>query len=62
MFFGCFVNHLPKILESNGNAELKTKTIAQLTINCESDVLPITGRTFFINGIVYNPTDDVAAK
>jgi hypothetical protein len=52
----------PRILDSNGNAELMIKTSAQLAINCDSDVFLRLGRVFRINGIVYRPTNDVTPK
>lgn len=62
--FPIIVNSLliPIIRDSNGCAELRTRTRAQLTINCESDVLCRVGRTSRMNGIVYRPTDEVASK
>lgn len=54
--------NLPSILDSRGNAELRITTNAPFTINCDSEVFRRCGRIDCMNGIVYSPTADVAAK
>lgn len=56
------VSNSPNILDSRGNAELRMTTNAPLTINCDNEVFRRCGRMDCINGIVYSPTADVAAK
>lgn len=52
----------PNILDSSGKAELNVRRKAQFTINCDNELNLRLGLTFFINGIVYRPTNEVMAK
>lgn len=53
---------LPKILESNGKAEVSSKIKALFAINCVKLVFRLEGLTLAIKGIVYSPTADVTPK